>query len=91
MAEDALQLPSEFYGALRAGGHLVAFALVRSHFRVPADIVADESEAEINTVGDAVKATFVVPTLAVNAAPRMREWKGACAMPPMGGAACHPR
>jgi class 3 adenylate cyclase len=54
-------------------GDLVAFDLVRSHFRVLLDIVAEESGAVIKTIGDAVMATFLSPEHAVNAALRMRE------------------
>ena len=54
-------------------GDLVAFDLVRSHFRVLLDIVAEESGAVIKTIGDAVMATFLSPDQAVNAALRMRE------------------
>ena len=54
-------------------GDLVAFDLVRSHFRVLLDIVAEESGAVIKTIGDAVMATFLSPDQAVKAALRMRE------------------
>ena len=54
-------------------GDLVAFDLVRSHFRVLLDIVAEESGAVIKTIGDAVMATFLSPDQAVSAALRMRE------------------
>ncbi len=54
-------------------GDLVAFDLVRSHFRVLLDIVAEESGAVIKTIGDAVMATFLSPNQAVSAALRMRE------------------
>ena len=54
-------------------GDLVAFDLVRSHFRVLLDIVAEESGAVIKTIGDAVMATFLSPEQAVSAALRMRE------------------
>ena len=54
-------------------GDLVAFDLVRSHFRVLLDIVAEESGAVIKTIGDAVMATFLSPEQAVKAALRMRE------------------
>ena len=54
-------------------GDLVAFDLVRSHFRVLLDIVAEESGAVIKTIGDAVMATFLSPDQAVNAALRMRQ------------------
>ena len=54
-------------------GDLVAFDLVRSHFRVLLEIVAEEFGAVIKTIGDAVMATFLSPDQAVNAALRMRE------------------
>lgn len=54
-------------------GDLVAFELVRNHFRVLLDIVAEESGAVIKTIGDAVMATFLRPEQAVRAALRMRE------------------
>jgi class 3 adenylate cyclase len=54
-------------------GDLVAFDLVRSHFRVLLEIVAEESGAVIKTIGDAVMATFLSPDQAVSAALRMRE------------------
>lgn len=54
-------------------GDLVAFDLVRNHFRVLLDIVAEESGAVIKTIGDAVMATFLTPEQAVSAALRMRE------------------
>ena len=39
-------------------GDLVAYDLVRSHFRVLHEIVAAESGAVVKTIGDAVMATF---------------------------------
>jgi class 3 adenylate cyclase len=54
-------------------GDLVAYDLVRAHFRVLNEIVASESGAIVKTIGDAVMATFPTPDRAVAAALRMRE------------------
>ncbi len=54
-------------------GDLVAFDLVRAHFRVLNEIVAAEAGAVVKTIGDAVMATFATPDRAVTAALRMRE------------------
>jgi class 3 adenylate cyclase len=54
-------------------GDLVAFDLVRAHFRILLDIVAAEAGAVVKTIGDAVMATFPTPDRAVSAALRMRE------------------
>src|SRR5208283_2967983 len=54
-------------------GDLVAFDLVRAHFRVLNQIVAAEAGAVVKTIGDAVMATFSTPDRAVAAALRMRE------------------
>ena len=54
-------------------GDLVAFDLVRVHFRVLNEIVAAEAGAVVKTIGDAVMATFPTPDRAVAAALRMRE------------------
>jgi class 3 adenylate cyclase len=54
-------------------GDLVAFDLVRAHFRVVNEIVAAEAGAVVKTIGDAVMATFPTPDRAVAAALRMRE------------------
>ena len=54
-------------------GDLVAFDLVRAHFRVLNEIVAAEAGAVVKTIGDAVMATFPTPERAVAAALRMRE------------------
>ncbi len=54
-------------------GDLVAFDLVRQHFRVLHDIVAAETGAVVKTIGDAVMATFATPDRALAAALRMRE------------------
>ncbi len=53
-------------------GDLVAFDLVRSHFRVLLDGVAAEAGAVVKTIGDAVMATFPTPDRAVSAALRIR-------------------
>ncbi len=54
-------------------GDLVAFDLVRQHFRVLNDSVAAEAGAVVKTIGDAVMATFPTPDRALAAALRMRE------------------
>jgi class 3 adenylate cyclase len=54
-------------------GDLVAYDLVRDHFRILTEIVAAEAGAVVKTIGDAVMATFLVPHRAVSAALRMRE------------------
>jgi class 3 adenylate cyclase len=54
-------------------GDLVAYDLVRGHFRVLNDIVASEAGAVVKTIGDAVMATFPTPDHALSAALRMRE------------------
>ena len=54
-------------------GDLVAFDLVRQHFKVLHEIVASEAGAVVKTIGDAVMATFPTPDRAVAAALRMRE------------------
>jgi len=54
-------------------GDLVAYDLVRTHFRVLTEIVAAEAGAVVKTIGDAVMATFPTPNRAVAAALRMRE------------------
>ncbi|HJY18982.1 MAG TPA: adenylate/guanylate cyclase domain-containing protein, partial [Xanthobacteraceae bacterium] len=46
-------------------GDLVAYDLVRQHFRVLYDIVAAETGAVVKTIGDAVMATFVTPDRAL--------------------------
>jgi class 3 adenylate cyclase len=53
-------------------GDLVAFDLVRAHFRVLNEIVAAEAGAVVKTIGDAVMATFATPERALAAALRMR-------------------
>jgi class 3 adenylate cyclase len=54
-------------------GDLVAYDLVREHFRVLNDIVASQGGAVVKTIGDAVMATFPTPDRALAAALRMRE------------------
>jgi len=54
-------------------GDLVAFDLVREHFRTLNDIVASEDGAVVKTIGDAVMATFLTPDHALAAALKMRE------------------
>jgi len=54
-------------------GDLVAFDLVKEHFRLLQEIVAAESGAVVKTIGDAVMATFPTPERALYAALRMRE------------------
>ena len=54
-------------------GDLVAYDLVREHFKVLADVVREESGAVVKTIGDAVMATFPSPRHGVRAALSMRE------------------
>jgi class 3 adenylate cyclase len=54
-------------------GDLVAFDMVREHFRVLTESVAAEGGAVVKTIGDAVMATFPTPDRALAAALRMRE------------------
>jgi class 3 adenylate cyclase len=54
-------------------GDLVAYDLVRAHFRLLHEIVASEAGAVVKTIGDAVMATFPTPLRAVAAALRMRD------------------
>jgi class 3 adenylate cyclase len=54
-------------------GDLVAYDLVRAHFRLLHEIVAGESGAVVKTIGDAVMATFPAPDNAVAAALRMQD------------------
>ena len=54
-------------------GDLVAFDLVREHFRALHEIVATEGGAVVKTIGDAVMATFLTSDHALAAALRMRE------------------
>ena len=53
-------------------GDIVAYDLVREHFRILQEIVASEGGAVVKTIGDAVMATFPTPDRAVSAALRMR-------------------
>jgi len=54
-------------------GDIVAYDLVREHFRVLNEIVASEDGAVVKTIGDAVMATFPTPERALAAALRMRD------------------
>jgi class 3 adenylate cyclase len=54
-------------------GDIVAYDLVREHFRVLHEIVASEGGAVVKTIGDAVMATFPTPDRALSAALRMRD------------------
>jgi class 3 adenylate cyclase len=54
-------------------GDIVAYDLVRQHFRVLHEIVASEAGAVVKTIGDAVMATFPTPDRALAAALRMRD------------------
>lgn len=54
-------------------GDLVAYDMVRAHFRVLHEIVAAEAGAVVKTIGDAVMATFPTPGRALAAALRMRQ------------------
>ena len=54
-------------------GDLVAYDLVRTHFHLLQEIVASEAGAVVETIGDAVMATFPTPDRALAAALRMRE------------------
>jgi class 3 adenylate cyclase len=54
-------------------GDLVAFDLVRAHFRALLDIINAEKGAVVKTIGDAVMATFVRPEQALSAGLRMRD------------------
>jgi class 3 adenylate cyclase len=53
-------------------GDLVAYDMVRAHFRVLHEVVASEAGAVVKTIGDAVMATFATPDRAVAAALKMR-------------------
>src|SRR5213595_248454 len=54
-------------------GDLVAYDLVRAHFRILNEIVAAQSGAVVKTIGDAVMATFPTPDRAMAAALKMRD------------------
>ena len=54
-------------------GDLVAYDLVRAHFRILNEIVAAEGGAVVKTIGDAVMATFPTPDRAMAGALKMRE------------------
>ena len=54
-------------------GDLVAYDMVRAHFRVLHEVVASEAGAVVKTIGDAVMATFATPDRALAAALKMRD------------------
>ena len=54
-------------------GDLVAFDIVKEHFRILHEIIAAESGAVVKTIGDAVMATFPTPDRALAAALRIRD------------------
>ena len=54
-------------------GDLVAYDMVRAHFKVLHEVVASEAGAVVKTIGDAVMATFATPDRAIAAALKMRE------------------
>jgi class 3 adenylate cyclase len=54
-------------------GDLVAYDMVRAHFRVLHEVVASEAGAVVKTIGDAVMATFATPDRAIAAALKMRD------------------
>jgi len=57
-------------------GDLVAYDMVREHFRVLHEVVASHAGAVVKTIGDAVMATFATPDQAVAAALEMRDAMG---------------
>jgi class 3 adenylate cyclase len=61
---------TELYEAV---GDLVAFDLVKAHFRLLQEIIASEAGAVVKTIGDAVMATFATPDRALAAAIRVRD------------------
>ena len=58
-------------------GDLVAFDIVKEHFRILQEIIATESGAVVKTIGDAVMATFPTPDRALAAALHIRDAMGA--------------
>jgi class 3 adenylate cyclase len=54
-------------------GDLVAYDLVRDHFRVLGEVVRAESGAVVKTIGDAVMATFPTAGCGLSAALKMRD------------------
>jgi class 3 adenylate cyclase len=54
-------------------GDLVAYDIVRAHFRLLNEVVVSEAGAVVKTIGDAVMATFATPDRAVAAALKMRD------------------
>ena len=65
-------------------GDLVAYDMVREHFRVLHQVVASHAGAVVKTIGDAVMATFATPDQAIAAALEMRD-----AMPNLHARARH--
>jgi len=57
-------------------GDLVAFDIVKEHFKILHEIIAAESGAVVKTIGDAVMATFATPDRAIAAALRIRAAMG---------------
>jgi class 3 adenylate cyclase len=66
-------------------GDLVAFDLVKEHFRLLQEIITSEAGAVVKTIGDAVMATFATPDRALAAAIRVRD-----AMADLGKERKHP-
>ena len=64
---------TDLKGSTELYERVVAFDLVRAHFRVLNEIIAAEAGAVVKTIGDAVMATFPTPDRAIAAALRMRE------------------
>ena len=62
-------------------GDLVAFDLVRQHFRVLNEIVAAEAGAVVKTIGDAVMATFPTPDRALAGGAAHARGDGAASTP----------
>ncbi|TWO71582.1 adenylate/guanylate cyclase domain-containing protein [Caenimonas sedimenti] len=65
-----LKASTELYERI---GDLAAYDLVKAHFGVLGDVVAQESGAVVKTIGDAVMATFPTPDRGMAAVLRMRE------------------
>ena len=57
-------------------GDLVAFDIVKEHFKILHEIIAAESGAVVKTISDAVMATFATPDRAIAAALRIRSAMG---------------
>jgi len=54
-------------------GDLLAYDLVRAHFKVLGEVVRDQGGAVVKTIGDAIMATFPTPERGVAAALSMRD------------------